>query len=101
MTHTTSKIESTVPIGGNLKMRVQEMDITNYDDDGGGDGEAFAPADVNMRRFVCVFALETSSAAQWSKYDDATEAVRLYNSSGEVASNGSNTGTVRLVCVGV
>lgn len=101
MTNTLSKVESTVPIGGNLKMRVQEMDITDYDDDGSGDGESFAPADVNFRRFVFVQALETSASTQWAKHDEATNAVRLYTSSGEVAGNSSNTGTVKLVCIGV
>lgn len=101
MTNTLTKVESTVPLGGNLKLRVQEMDITNYDDDGGSDGEAFAPGDVNFRRFVYVTASETTGTAQWAKYDESNNAVRLYNSSGEVGSNSSNTGTVKLVCVGV
>jgi hypothetical protein len=101
MTYTLTKTESTVPIGGNLNLRVYEMDVSNYDDDTGGDGEAFAPVDANMRRFVYVGASETSAAAQWAKYDEATGAVRLYNSSGEVGSDGGNTGTVKLFVVGV
>lgn len=101
MTNTLTKVESTVPIGGNLKMRVQEMDISNYDDTDDGTGEAFVPADVNFRRFVVVIAEETSSAAQWAKHDEETGAVRLYTSSGEVASASNNTGTVQLTCIGV
>lgn len=101
MTYTSTRVENTIPIGGNLKMRVEELDITNYDDDGSGDGEAFAPVDVNMRRFVAVFALETSGNAQWAKYDEANSAVRVYGSSGEIGSNADNTATVKVVCIGV
>lgn len=101
MTYTQSRIENTVPIGGNLKLRVEELDITNYDDDSNGDGESFAPGDVNMRRFVFVLALETTGSAQWAKYDESNNAVRLYTSSGEVASDGNNTGTVKIIAVGV
>lgn len=101
MTYTQTRVENTVPIGGHLKMRIEELDITDYDDDSGGDGESFTPADVNMRRFVYVEALETSSDAQWAKYDESNEAVRLYDSSGEIGSGASNTGTVKVVAVGV
>lgn len=101
MTYSQTRVENTVPLGGNLKMRVEELDITNYDDDSGGDGESFAPVDVNMRRFVFVLALETTGSAQWAKYDETNNAVRLYDSAGEIGSNSSNTGTVKVIAVGV
>ena len=95
MTYDQTRVENTVPIGGNLKMRTEELDVTSYT----GDGEDFSPVDVNMRRFVFVLALETSDADQWAKYAEDDETVRLYDDAGELA--GGATGTVKVVAVGV
>lgn len=101
MTYTQTRIENTVPLGGNLYLRTEELDITNYDDDGGGDGEAFTPQDVNFRRFVAVIPLVTDNAGYEAQYDEDAEAIRLYDGASEVASNGDNTATVKVLCIGV
>lgn len=95
MAHELSRREKTVPIGGNLKMRVQEMDITSYEEG----GEDFAPADVNMRRFVFVVPLQVSADDFNVNYDEDAEAVKLLDHNGEVGAG--ETATVVLVSVGV
>lgn len=115
MTNTQSKEESTVPIGGNLKLRIQRMEITNYDNDANGDGEAFAPSDVNMRRFVSVIpvvvddgsASTTAMRGVNAMWDEANNAVRLFHSAGadgemaEMTSNNNEGAELLLLCIGV
>lgn len=115
MTNTLSREENTVPIGGNLKMRVQRMEITNYDDDANSDGEAFAPADVNFRRFLFVIpvvvddgsASTTAMRGVKAMWDEANNAVRLFHSAGsdgemaEMTSNNNEGAELLLICVGV
>lgn len=95
MAHELSRRENTVPIGGNLKMRVQEMDITSYEEG----GESFAPADVNMRRFVYVIPLQVSADDFNVNYDEDTSVIKLLDHNGEV--DAGETSTVVLVSVGV
>ncbi|MFB6284586.1 MAG: hypothetical protein ABEK59_11785 [Halobacteria archaeon] len=119
MTYSQSSVENTVQIGGNLVMRVFELDITNYDDDSGSDGESFGPADANMRRFVEVRAnvmYEEGGATTVQKcvaqYDYANNAIRLLQQSDsgstdsdaelvEVPSNSDEGVKVRVVTTGV
>lgn len=112
MANTLTKVENTVPLGGHLKMRIQEMSISNYDDDAAGDGEAFAPADVNMRRFTMVIPIVTDAAAVEAQYDEGANAVRLFRQANdgtgtandplvEAPSNSNVSATVKLICVGV
>lgn len=95
MTHDLTRRENTVPIGGNLKMRVSDMDVTDYDQG----GEDFAPADVNMRRFVWVSALATGNDDVVAKWVEGEDAIRLIDSGGEAAA--SSTQSVVIVAVGV
>lgn len=115
MAHDLSKVTSSIPIGGNLYLRTFDMDISNYDDDTNSDGESFAPADVNFRRFVAVIPIvvgggsASSSAMEGvtAEWEEANNNIRLYHSSGadgEMAemSSDSNEGTkLRLLCIGV
>lgn len=112
MAYSQTRIENTVPIGGNLRMRVEEIDISNYDDDGSGDGEPFAPVDIHMRRFTFVLALVSDASGVTANYDEANNAVRLYQQANdgsgttddsltEVPSNSNEGATVKLICVGV
>lgn len=115
MTYTLSSVESTIPIGGNLNLRIEDMDITNYDDDAGSDGESFTPSDVNMRRFVAVIpvvigagsASTTAMEGVTAEWDEGTGAIRVYHSGGadgemaEMTSNNSEGTKLRLLCIGV
>lgn len=119
MTNSQSKVQSTVPIGGNLKMRIQEVDITNYDDDANSDGESFTPSDVNMRRFVYVQPLvmhgeggATTVVNAEAQYDYSNEALRLFvqenDGTGsandplvELGSNNNEGAKLRVICIGV
>lgn len=95
MAHELTRRENTVPIGGNLNMRVQEMDITDYDEG----GEDFAPVDVNMRRFIFVIPLMVSADDINVNYDEDDEKVKLLDHNGESAEG--TTADIVLVCVGV
>lgn len=115
MSYDLTKVESTIPIGGNLKLRVHDMDITNYDDNAGGDGEAFTPSDVNFRRFVAVIptvvgsgtASTTAMEGVTAEWDESNQAIRVYHSAGadgemaEMTSNNNEGTRLRLLCVGV
>lgn len=95
MTRTLSRRENTVPLGGNLKMRVQEMDVTSYDQG----GEDFAPGDVNMRRFIFVLPLATDNDNVDAKWVEGQDALRLIDGGSELAAGESET--VVVVAVGV
>jgi hypothetical protein len=98
-------------------MRIQDMDITNYGYDGSSttDGEPFAPADVNMRRFVYVqpIVVGTGSASTTAMegvnatWDKGNNNIHLFHSGGgdgemaEMTKNNDEGAEVRLICVGV
>lgn len=112
MTYTKSRDNPTAVIG-DLKLREFEVDISNYDDDGGGDGEAFAPIDANMRRFaVSPIARVTDGTGLVATYDGTTNSIRLFGEANdgtgtasdnltEVPSNNNEGATVTITCIGV
>lgn len=103
---------------GAVKTRFVDVDITNYDDDGGGDGEPFSPASVGMNRFQHVDAevvygsgSATTVVNCVAQYDESTGAIRLLVQSDnggteanaelvELASNADEGAYVRLACMG-
>lgn len=103
---------------GAVKTRFVEIDITNYDDDTSGDGEAFAPSDIGMNRFQNVQAevMHGEGGANTvvncvAQYDYANNAVRLLvqtDNSGadantelvELAGNNNEGAKVKLTCMG-
>lgn len=104
MTNTIT-IDETEYLGG-VTTRFAEMDVTDYDDDSGGDGESFVPADVSMRRFQHVHADVVDGTGYVAQYDESADCIRLYESAGsagemaEVGSNSGNAAKVALVCMG-
>lgn len=74
---------------GAMKVRILTVDITNYDDDTGGDGEPLAPADVGMSRFQHVSVEVDPGAATGAttqvnavaQFDSENEALRLFQQS--------------------
>lgn len=120
MTHTLDRDENTKVLG-DLRVRSFKMDITNYDDDGNGDGEAFSPDDpaVGMRRgvHILVDVIGAGTATNTYKgstaiYDEDTGSVRLYvqandgtgtaaDSLTELPSNGNNGALVRVTVLGI
>lgn len=101
---------------GTTKTRFIEMDVTNYDDNAGGDGEAFGPTDAGLSRFlpggvsVQVDPGTTSQANTQvnavAQYDYDANAIRLYyggtDGSGlsEVSSNSDEGAVVRIKAMG-
>lgn len=117
MAHTTTQVESTVQIGGNLIMRVVDVDITNYDDGNDGNGETLTPQELGLaRRFVTghaevIGAGSASSGkegvtAQFRVNSDPAE-LRLYEEAGsagelaEVSADADEGSKVRLTVIGV
>lgn len=103
MTYDQSRTEPTKVVG-DLTLRTFRLDITNYDDDSGGDGESFTPDDANgMHRFVHVHADVVGGSPHVANYDEDNQAIRLYDldGTGEVASDGNNTATLRVTVLGV
>jgi hypothetical protein len=103
---------------GEWKLRIYEVDITNYDDGASGNGESFTPSDAVMNRFVGDVPLKTEVVGAGSanntfpgakaSYDPAQESIRLYVSGGtdgndlsELAQNGNNGALVEVWCLGV
>jgi len=115
MSRTLSKVERTpVPLGGQHELRVWDMDISNYDDDSGGDGESLTPTDVGLRRFTWVMPIVVGEGSATNSmkgveamYDEENDAIRLFYSEGveaemrEMTSNADEGARVRLVCLGV
>ena len=74
---------------GAMKFRIVTVDVTNYDDDTGGDGEPLAPADVGMSRFQHVSAevdpgattAATTQVNAVAQFDSANDALRLFQQS--------------------
>lgn len=102
---------------GEYKLRRYELDITNYDDDSGGDGEAFGPSDALLNRFLggtplAVDVIGGGSATNnfpgaVAHYDKSEEAIRLFVSGGtdgndlsELASDGNNGALVEVLALG-
>lgn len=117
MTYSKTQSTNKTEWMGDFKVRVFELDITNYDDDGNGDGEAFGPADAQMDRFLAGKPLDVDVVGAGTAnntfegsvaiYDKSAGAVRLYVSGGtdgnalsELASNGNNGARVQVTCVG-
>lgn len=116
MTHTTTEVQHTVQIGGNLKMRVVDVDVDNYDDDAGGDGEALPPSELGFSRRAIAGWAEVIGAgsatgtamegvsAQYRANDDQ---LRLFHSGGadgemaEMTGNNNEGSLVRVVAIGV
>jgi len=104
MTKTINIEETEYP--GAMTQRFVEVDITNYDDDGSGDGESFVPADVSMRRFQDVQPKVIDGTGYVAQYDESTGAIRLFQSAGaagemaEVGSNSNNAATLRVTVLG-
>lgn len=101
----TINIEETEYMGA-VTTRFVEVDITNYDDDSGSDGESFVPADVSMRRFQDVQPNVIDGTGYVAQYDESTGALRLFESAGssgelaEVGSDGNNSATLRVTVLG-
>lgn len=103
-----------VEFAGAMEVRFFDVDITNYDSDGSGDGEAFSPSDAGMQRFqnvVCTVKPNAGSGATTAlnavaQYDYANESIRLYHSGGadgemaEASSNADEGAVVRVMAIG-
>lgn len=104
MTKTINIEETEYP--GAMTQRFVEVEITNYDDDAGGDGESFVPGDVSMRRFQDVQPKVIDGTGYVAQYDEDTGALRLFESAGsagemaEVGSDGNNAATLRVTVLG-
>jgi hypothetical protein len=109
MTNTVN-IEETEYMGA-VTTRFVELDITNYDDDGGGDGESFVPADVSMRRFQAVIPEVKDGTGVVASYDESADAIRLFEQANdgtgttddtltEVPSNADEGATLTVICMG-
>jgi len=103
---------------GAVKTRFVDVDISNYDDDAGGDGESFTPSDIGMNRFQKVSAevkygegSATTVVNCVAQYDYQNNSLRLLvqenDGTGtandelvELASNNNDGATVRLACMG-
>lgn len=116
MTRTVNEVESTVPIGGNLVMRVVDVDVSNYDDEAGSDGEALTPQDLGLSRRAVAGWAEVIGAGSASgtamegvsaQYRPNDGQLRLYHSGGadgemaEMTSNNNEGAKVRVVAIGV
>lgn len=117
MVNTLTKTEATVPLGGHLRMRIYDMDITNYGYDGTSttDGEPFSPSDVGFRRltFVIPIVVGTGSASTTAMegvnatWDKGNNNIHLWHSGGadgemaEMTKNNSEGAELRLICIGV
>lgn len=112
MTYSQDQDESTT-FFGEWKVRTFQVDISNYDDDAGSDGESFTPADAGMNRFLHVHtdvigagSATTGMAGSLAHYDESTGAIRLYHSAGadgemaEMSSNADEGALVRVTCIG-
>lgn len=103
---------------GAMKVRFVDVDITDYDSDGAGDGEPFAPSDIGMHRFQTVNAevkfgegSATTVVNCVAQYDYQNNSIRLLQQSDsggtdsdadliEVPSNAGEGAVVRLECKG-
>ena len=98
---------------GQMRTRIVDVDITNYDDDAAGDGEAFSPKDAGLNRFKHVSAevnpgsgSATNEVNAVAQYDWENESIRLYyggtdgDELSEVGSNADEGAEVRLMCFG-
>lgn len=115
MTRDITEVESTVPIGGNLVMRVVDVVITNYDDDDSGDGESLTPADLGLaRRAIAGWAevigpgsATTGFEGVTAQYRPNSDTLRVFHSGGadgemaEMSSNADEGTKVRVVAIGV
>jgi hypothetical protein len=113
MTRQINRLERPEFAGG-MEFRFFEVDITNYDSDGGGDGEAFNAADAGMSRLQHVDAQVdpgTSSGANSqvnavAQYDYDTGSIRLFYGGtdgaelSEVGSNADEGAVVRIKAIG-
>lgn len=102
MAHNTTMVDSTKTFG-DMYARIFEVEITNYDEDGSGDGEAFGTSDTQFGRFWGSPRVQvTSDTGYVAHYDASTQSIRLYESAGaqgelsEVASDGNHTATVEV-----
>lgn len=73
---------------GAMKVRFADVDITNYDNNNNGDGEAVAPSDVGMNRFQVVNVQVKPGEGNANtvqncvaQYDYQNNAIRLYQQS--------------------
>lgn len=111
MTRDISVTDTEFP--GAQKVRYVDVDVTNYDSDTNGDGEALAPSDVGMHRFQMVNVhvkpgegSATTVVNAEAQYDYQNDSVRLYygGTDGgeltEVASDANEGAMVRLECKG-
>jgi len=118
MTRTIDRVDGPEFAGG-MEFRFFEVDVTNYDDDGNGDGEAFNAGDAGMSRLqhvdVDVDPGASSGASTQvdcvAEYDYTNGAIRLFYQSNdgtgtaeepltEVASNSDEGAVVRVKAIG-
>lgn len=103
---------------GAMKVRIVDVDITNYDDGASGNGESFTPSDAGMHRFQSVqaevkYGDGTATTVQdcVAQYDWTNESIRLLQQSDasgsdsdanlvEVPQNSNEGAEVRLTCFG-
>lgn len=103
---------------GAMKVRIVDVDITNYDDGAGGNGESFTPSDAGMHRFQAVnpevkFGAGGATTVQKcvAEYDWSNESIRLLQQSDasgadsdaelvEVPQNSNEGVEVRVTCFG-
>jgi len=113
MTRTINQLERPEFAGG-MEFRFFEVDITNYDDDGNGDGEAFNAGDAGMSRLQHVevevdpgaSSGATTTVNAVAQYDYQNGAIRLFYGGtdgadlSEVASNADEGAVVRVKAIG-
>lgn len=105
MTYTLEKDGPTEFVGA-VKLRTFTMDVTNYDDDAAGDGEAFGPSDARMNRFLTVSVDVIDGTGMSAQYDETVGAVRLFESAdlngnhAEVTSNNNEGAKLRVTVWG-
>lgn len=103
---------------GAMKVRICDVDITNYDDGANGNGESFTPSDAGMHRFQAVspdvkYGEGGATTVQdcVAEYDWSNESIRLLQQSDSGGTDGdaelvevpqnSNEGVkVRVTCFG-
>lgn len=103
---------------GAMKVRIVDVDITNYDDGANGNGESFTASDAGMHRFQAVSAEVKygeggASTVQdcVAQYDWGQESLRLLQQSDsggtdsdaelvEVPQNSNEGAKVRVTCFG-
>lgn len=116
MTKTVDIVDT--EFAGAMKVRIVDVDITNYDDGAAGNGEAFTPSDAGMHRFQSVqptvkYGEGSATTVQdcVAQYDWGNQALRLLQQSDsggtdsdaelvEVPSNGNEGAMVRATCYG-